>query len=58
MADQNIAADSGSHERVAFDLWRTLNHLLPDTDAGQAKINQQLTLYVQCRQAAYGTIPA
>lgn len=54
MADQNIAQDSGSHERVAYDLWKSLNHLAPNKSTDADKLKVQLALFAQCRKAAYG----
>lgn len=46
--------DSGSHERVAYDLWNATRGYLPSAE-GKPRIQQLLDLYVQCRVAAYGS---
>ena len=59
MADQSVRItnlpDSGSHERVAYDLWSTLRHNLPNAE-GKEAIEQMLTLYVACRAATFGSV--
>lgn len=49
--------DSGTHERVAYDLWQQLRHLLPDNTDRAADRKAQLAFYVQCRNATFGNAP-
>lgn len=46
--------DSGSHERVAYDLWAYLRGFVPKEGGKTERITQYLELYVACRKAAYG----
>jgi hypothetical protein len=47
-------ADSGSHERVAFELFKYLSHLHPEGGDAAAQAAKMLEFYKQCRNATYG----
>ncbi len=54
MADQVSVAnwpDSGSPERVAFELWRSLSGVVARDGTAQEKVRNALELYAQCLNA-------
>lgn len=59
MADQSMKItnmpDSGSHQRVAFDLMKEIRY---DDDNVTYKTKKELlTLYVDCLKATWGQVP-
>lgn len=55
MADTPTASnDSGSPERVAYDLYSDLEAALPGRKVGKERIEQRLALYTACRRAVVG----
>jgi hypothetical protein len=55
MADQSVRVtnfpDSGSRERVAYDLWNRLRDLISHEGTGPERVALQLELYRQCLEA-------
>jgi hypothetical protein len=47
-------ADSGSAERVAYELWTTLRPQLPEQGGPREQLQAQLDFFVQCYRSAHG----
>jgi hypothetical protein len=54
VADQTLKIDSGSHERVAYDLFRWLTYPQKTGETHDAMVDRSLALYGRCLKAVEG----
>jgi hypothetical protein len=54
--DEQVSFNSGTPERIAFELWSDMRNELPHEKKGAELVAQKLAFFAQCLKAAKGEL--